>query len=469
MLRLSQINLQRVLKHISLNKFTIFTAGSIYEPAIFMLTFSNICSIIKLKIYESKVVMRTILHSDCNGFFASVECLYNPHLRNKPVAVCGDKDKRHGIILAKNEIAKKYNIKTGEPIWQAQQKCPELVSVSANYDRYIRFSKLCREIYSDYTDNIEPFGLDEAWLDVTGSTLIYGSGKEIAEEIRHRIKTELGITVSIGVSFNKIFSKLGSDYKKPDAVTVITKENYKDLVWKLKAGDLLYVGRATEKKLSRLGIFTIGDLANFPLELLRKNFGKWADIMHSFSNGLDFSPVMKADEVSAVKSIGNSTTAVRDLENIDDVKIIFMVLCDSVCRRMREQGFRAKTVCISVRNCELSTFTRQKKLEISTNLTKDVLKTSIELFKENYTFDKTIRSLGVSVTDFESDALSHQTSIFIDENDIIRQEQLDYTLDTIKNRFGSFSINPAKLMFDKNLSGFNPKEEHTVHPVGYFK
>lgn len=412
--------------------------------------------------------MRTILHSDCNGFFASVECLYNPQFRDKPVAVCGDKDKRHGIILAKNEIAKKFNVKTGEPIWQAQQKCPELVTAEAHYDRYIRFSKMCREIYCDYTDNIEPFGLDEAWLDVTGSTLIYGSGKEIAEEIRHRIKAELGITVSIGVSFNKIFAKLGSDYKKPDAVTVITKDNYKDLVWNLKASDLLYVGRATERKLKQLGVFTIGDLATFPIELLRKNFGKWADIMYSFSNGLDFSPVMKCDEISAVKSIGNSTTAIRDLENFEDAKIIFMVLCDSVCRRMREHGFRAKTVCISVRNTELSTFTRQRKLSVSTNLTSDVLSVALELFKENYTFDKNIRSLGVSVSDFEPDTVSHQTSIFVDENDIIRKEQLDSTLDIIKNRFGNFSINPAKLMFDKNLSGFNPKEEHTVHPVGYF-
>lgn len=412
--------------------------------------------------------MRTILHSDCNGFFASVECLYNPQLRDKPVAVCGDKDKRHGIILAKNEIAKKFNVKTGEPIWQAQQKCPELVTASAHYDRYIRFSKLCREIYSDYTDNIEPFGLDEAWLDVTGSTMLYGSGESIAQEIRHRIKAELGITVSIGVSFNKIFAKLGSDYKKPDAVTVITKENYKNIVWNLKASDLLYVGRATERKLKQLGIFTIGDLANFPLPLLRKNFGKWADILYSFSNGLDFSPVMKADEVSAVKSIGNSTTAIRDLENFEDAKIIFMVLCDSVCRRMREQGYRAKTVCISIRNTELHSFTRQKKLDCSTNLTSDILKASLELFKGNYTFDKNIRSLGVSVSDFEPDTVSHQTSIFVDEKSVIRQEHLDSALDKIKIRFGNFSINPCKLMFDKNLSGFNPKEEHTVHPVGYF-
>lgn len=412
--------------------------------------------------------MRTILHSDCNGFFASVECLYNPQYRDKPVVVCGDKDKRHGIILAKNEVAKKFNIKTGEPIWQAQQKCPELITASAHYDRYIRFSKLCREIYSDYTDNIEPFGLDEAWLDVTGSALVHGSGKDIAEEIRHRIKTELGITVSIGVSFNKIFAKLGSDYKKPDAVTVITMDNYKQLVWNLKASDLLYVGRATEKKLKQLGVFTIGDLATFPLELLRKNFGKWADILHNFSNGIDHSPVMKSDEVSAVKSVGNSTTTVRDLVSFEDVKIIFMVLCDSVCRRIREQGFRAKTVCISIRDTDLLTTTRQCKLERATNLTKDVLSACLELFKNNYTFNKNIRSLGVCVSDFELDSTSQQPSLFTNEADIMRLEQLDHALDVIKDRFGNFSVKPARLMIDGVLSDFNPKEEHTVHPVGYF-
>ncbi len=412
--------------------------------------------------------MRTILHSDCNGFFASVECLYNPEIRDKPVAVCGDTDKRHGIILAKNEIAKKYNIKTGEPIWQALQKCPELVTAKAHYDRYVRFSRLCRKIYSDYTDNIEPFGLDEAWLDVTGSTLIYGDGEKIAQEIRHRIKHELGITVSIGVSFNKIFSKLGSDYKKPDAVTVITKDNYKDIVWSLKASDLLYVGPATDKKLKQLGIFTIGDIANFPLELLRKNFGKWADILHTFANGLDSSPVCKSDEISSMKSIGNSTTAIRDLENKEDAKIIFMVLCDSVCRRLREQGFLAKTVCISIRDTELNTITRQAVLSRHTNLTQDILNTSMQLFEENCNFEKNIRSLGVSVSNFVTDNISQQTSIFSSEADRIKQEQLDDTLDMLKNRFGSFVVRPAKLMFDNNLSGFSPKEEHTVHPVGYF-
>ena len=225
--------------------------------------------------------MRTILHSDCNGFYASVECLYHPDVRNKPVAVGGDADKRHGIILAKNEIAKKYKISTGEAIWQAREKCPELVVIKPHFERYMRFSKMCRRIYADYTDCIEPFGLDEAWLDVTGNSM---SGEAIAHEIRKRIKNELGITVSVGVSFNKIFAKLGSDYKKPDAVTVISRENFRDVVFPLDAGDLLYVGRSTKRRLRTLGVHTIGELAAFPLPLLRANFGKWGDILYHFTS-----------------------------------------------------------------------------------------------------------------------------------------------------------------------------------------
>ncbi|MBR1534262.1 MAG: DNA polymerase IV, partial [Ruminococcus sp.] len=323
-------------------------------------------------------MMRTILHSDCNGFYASVECLYNPDIRDKPVAVGGDAEKRHGIILAKNQIAKAYHIKTGEAIWQARQKCPDLVVVPPHFERYMRFSKMCRRIYSDYTDHIENFGLDEAWLDVSGND---AGGEEIAHEIRERIKSELGITVSIGVSFNKIFAKLGSDYKKPDAVTVISRENFREIVWPLPAEDILYVGRSTKKKLNRLGVYTIGDLAAFPLPALRSNFGKWGDVLYTFSNGYDNSPVMHADESSAIKSIGNSTTTVRDLENDEDVKMIFMVLCDSVCRRLREQGAKAGVVAISVRDKELYSFTRQKKLFSATDITEEVLDTAMSLFR----------------------------------------------------------------------------------------
>ena len=409
--------------------------------------------------------MRTILHSDCNGFYASVECLYDPELRDKPMAVGGDADKRHGIILAKNELAKKYNIKTGEAIWQAREKCPSLVVVPPRFDRYMRFSKMCRRIYSDYTDRIESFGLDEAWLDVSGNDR---DGVTIANEIRRRVREELGITVSIGVSFNKIFAKLGSDYKKPDAVTLISKENFRDIVYPLDVGDLLYVGRSTKKKLNLLGVYTIGELAAFPLPLLRDNFGKWGDILYSFSNGLDSSPVMRADETSAIKSIGNSTTAVRDLENIEDVKMIFMVLCDSVCRRLREQGARARLVSIWVRDKELYSFTRQRKLLSPTDITDEVLKNVMELFACNYDWKKSIRSLGVSVGELSSVNESVQLTFLCDEAMRERKMSLDRSLDALKNRFGTFCVRPAVLMKDPRLSGFNPKIEHVIHPVGYF-
>ncbi len=408
---------------------------------------------------------RVILHSDCNGFYASVECLHNPSIKSKPVAVSGDAENRHGIILAKNEIAKKYGVKTGEAIWQAKQKCPDLVTVSPHFELYKRFSKMARRIYSDYTDLIEPFGLDEAWLDVTHTT--QKSGYEIAEEIRKRIKYELGITVSIGVSFNKIFAKFGSDYKKPDAITQITRDNYKDIVWNSPANNLLYVGKATEKKLSRIGIYKIGDIANAPIELLRLHLGKWGDLIYGFANGYDSSPVAHMNSNSDVKSIGNSTTTPRDMKTCDDVKAVLYVLCDSVCRRMREQGFMAKTISISLRDNELNSFTRQCTLEDYTNLTKEITTNAFELFMNSYKMQKPLRSIGVSVTDFVHDNIHHQLNILKDEKKLLCNQQLDKTLDTLKKRFGNYIIRPAVLLDKKVLSDFNPKDDHIVHPIGY--
>jgi DNA polymerase-4 len=408
---------------------------------------------------------RVILHSDCNGFYASVECLHNPSIRNKPVAVSGDADNRHGIILAKNEIAKRYNVKTGEAIWQAKQKCPELVTVAPHFELYKRFSQMARRIYSDYTDLIEPFGLDEAWLDVTHT--LGKSGIEIAEEIRSRIKYELGITVSIGVSFNKIFAKFGSDYKKPDAITEITRDNYKDIIWKSRAEDLLYVGKATKKKLNRIGIYTIGDIANTPIELLRSHLGKWGDLIFGFANGYDSSPVANMNDNTEVKSIGNSTTTPRDMKSFEDVKIVMYVLCDSVCRRMREQGFMAKTIGISVRDNELNCFTRQCTLENYTNITRVITQNAVELFKKNYRMQRPLRSIGVSVTDFVHDNIPQQINLLQSETQLMHNKELDKTLDTLKKRFGNYAVRPAVLLGNTGLSGFNPKDDHTIHPVGY--
>ena len=278
---------------------------------------------------------RIILHSDLNSFYASVECLYNPKIRDLPVAVCGDPAARHGIVLTKNQHAKKYGVTTGQPIWQAKQMCPKLIVVEPHYDLYLRFSKLAREIYYQYTNQIESFGIDEAWLDVTGSTKLFGCGVEIAEKIRKQIFAELGITVSIGVSFNKIFAKLGSDYKKPDAVTDFNRENYRDKVWPLPVADLLYVGNATDKKMRKFGISTIGKLAESDTRLLYSNFGKIGIMLQRFANGLDHTPVTVNDENSVIKSIGNSMTTSRDLVTLEDVWVTLLMLSESVATRLR--------------------------------------------------------------------------------------------------------------------------------------
>lgn len=307
---------------------------------------------------------RVILHSDLNNFYASVECLYNPSLRGKPLAVLGDPEARHGIVLAKNYEAKHFDVKTGDPMWMAKQKCPNIVFVPPNYDLYMKHSKIAREIYSEYTDQVESFGLDECWLDVTGTTHLFGEGKEIADKIRERMKFELGVSVSVGVSYNKIFAKLGSDMKKPDATTIIEKNHFKEVVWKLPVQDLLYVGRATHKKLKRKGINTIGDLANTNPENLRFWLGKMGVVLWQFANGLDTSPVSNIGAKSMIKTVGNSTTAPRDLITDEDIKITLMLLAESVSARLREYNFICHTVQIGIRDNELNWFERQAKLDI---------------------------------------------------------------------------------------------------------
>ena len=411
---------------------------------------------------------RVILHSDCNCFYASVECLYHPEIRNKPVAVGGEPEHRHGIILTKNQIAKKYGVKTGEALWQAKRKCPNLVIIPPNYSLYQRFSQMARKIYLNYTDRVEPFGIDEAWLDVTGSVGIYGSGESIAHEINRRIKEELGITVSVGVSWNKIFAKFGSDFKKPDAVTVITKDNFKDIVWPQPVEDLLYVGPATKRKLNGIGIHTIGELAEMKQEYLTARFGKWGDVLYDFSNGLDISPVAKYDRVQAVKSIGNSTTTVRDLKTDEDVRMILFVLAESVGRRMREQGFKGRELSVAVRDNELCTVAKQCKFEKFTNISSEIADKAFWLFRRFYNWYHPIRSIGISVSDFAHDNVPTQTDLFTDEHQRIRLEQLDGTVDILKRRFGNYCVQRASLLKEPTLTGFNPKDENTIHPVGYF-
>lgn len=413
--------------------------------------------------------MRTILHSDMNNCYASIELLHHPELRGKPLAVGGDPEARHGIVLAKDQLAKKAGVQTGMALWQARQVCPDIVFVPPRMDLYLRFSRLAHEIYADYTDMQEPFGVDESWMDVTDSCTLKGDGFQIANQISNRIKRELGITVSIGVSWNKIFAKLGSDYKKPDAITVISKENYKDIVWKLPASDLLYVGKSTEKKLRTLGILTIGQLAQADPKLLKSIFGKMGLVLSLFANGEDQTPVNKENIHAPIKSIGNSTTTPRDLETYEDVAIITYALSESVSARLRENNFACNVVEISVRDNELYSFTRQKKIRNPTDITNEIAETALELFRENYKWEKPIRSIGVRASDLTNPCCATQLSLFVDEAYRDKLRRADRTVDEIRRRFGYKSIQRGLMYCDRTLSAVNAKDDHTVHPHGYME
>ena len=407
---------------------------------------------------------RVILHSDMNNFYASVECLHRPEIRGKAVVVGGDEEARHGIVLAKNYVAKKAGIKTAEALWEARSKCPGLVVLPPNYPLYLRYAKYAREIYESYTDQIEPFGLDEAWLDVSGN-----EGVVVADEIRQRMKDELGVTVSVGVSYNKIFAKLGSDIKKPDATTLVSRENYQSVAWPLPVGDLLYVGPSTQKKLYWQGVSTIGQLAAMPIDRLQRLFGKVGCVLHAFANGLDESPVARQGQESVIKSIGNSTTTPRDLVCDDDVRILLFVLSESVCARMREQGVLSRTISITVRDSELYSLERQTKLKAPSCISGEIADAAMQLFRKQYAWHKPIRSLGVRCTDLVPAGGLQQLSFFNDEDERQRKEALERSIDSLRNRFGHSSVQRAAVWADQPLGSINPKGDHVIHPVGYFK
>ena len=409
---------------------------------------------------------RVILHSDLNNFYASVECLYHPEFRGKPLAVLGDPEARHGIVLAKNYEAKAYGVQTGDPMWMAKKKCPDIVFVPPHYNLYMKHSKLIRKIYSEYTDKVEPYGLDECWLDVTNSTMLFGSGEDIANEIRKRVKFELGVSVSVGVSFNKIFAKLGSDLKKPDATTVIESNRFKEIVWPLPVKELLYVGRATHSKLKRKGIFTIGDLANSNPDNLRFWLGKMGVVLWQFANGLDTSPVFNIGAKSLIKTVGNSTTAPRDLITDEDIKITLMVLSESVSARLREHGFICRTVQIGIRDNELEWYERQGKLDIPNRTAKSIFELAFSLFKK-HTNGKPIRSLSVRACDLEPVDFV-QLSLLPDVEKLQKQEELEAAMDSLRNRFGHFSIQKGIMLCDTELSNLNPKNDHIIHPMSFF-
>ena len=411
---------------------------------------------------------RTILHSDINCCYAAIEHLHHPELAGKPLAVGGDPEARHGIVLTADYLAKKHGVKTGMALWQAKQVCPEINFISPRMDLYLRFSKMAHEIYGEYTDLQEAYGIDESWLDVTDSVSIKGDGYKIAQEISNRMKSELGITVSIGVSFNKIYAKLGSDYKKPDAITTMYRDEFQKKAWVLPASDLLYVGRSTSAKLQKLGIRTIGDLARTDEKILHSQFSKMGDILWAFANGYDDSPVKYEDAHAPIKSIGNSTTTPRDLVNEQDVKIVLTILAESVAARLRENGFKCRVVEISVQNNELFLFTRQRKLDHATNVTREIAEEAFRLFQENYNWQKPIRSVGVRGADLVNDNYWEQIDLFSSVEFREKQMKVDTAVDDIRRRFGFYSVQRGLMYFDKMLSAVDAKAEHTVHPHGYF-
>lgn len=413
--------------------------------------------------------MRSILHVDMNNFYASVECLYRPEIRHLPVAVAGDPLNRHGIILAKNMIAKRLGVKTGEAIWEAKQKAPKLVTVPPDFAKYLKFSRLARDILYDYTDQIEAFGLDENWADVTGSLSLFGNAHDIAELIRKRVKDELGITVSIGVSFNKIFAKLGSDYKKPDAITDIMPDNFKSLVWPLPASDLLYVGKATSRKLTSIGITTIGGIAKCPKDVLCRKLGKWGEVLWLFANGLDTAPVRLLGQEAAVKSVGNGITCPRDLTNNEDVQLVFTVLAESVAARLRDYNLKCTGVEIQIRDKNLYYMTRQQKISRPTFLSSDIIAAAMQLFSANYRWFYPVRAVALRGINLVTADTLIELSLFEDESRNLAAENLARTIDGLRKRFGHDSILRASSLLDRNLTGFNPKEDHTIHPVSYFR
>ncbi len=410
---------------------------------------------------------RVILHSDCNCFYASVEMLHHPELDGKPLAVGGDPEQRHGIILTANYIAKRAGVKTGSALWQARQACPGLIIVPPRMDLYLRFSELAREIYRDYSDMVESYGLDECWIDCTQS-LNMGSGPALAREISSRIRQELGITVSIGVSWNKIFAKFGSDYKKPDAITVIDRSNYRQIVWESAVGDLLFVGRATQRKLYRYGILTIGDLARTDPALLREIFGKVGLMLSAFARGEDRTPVAADRSEAPVKSIGNSTTTPRDLTTEQDVRIVLYMLAESVASRLRRHGFVGDVIEIYVRDKELCGFSRQHKADMPTNISEEIAQEAMRLFRANYAWKRPVRSLGVRVSHLKMEDTPFQLSLFTDPEQREKQLRADMAVDEIRSRFGFQAVRRGLMHIDTKLSA-DDAETHVVHPHGYLE
>ena len=375
--------------------------------------------------------------------------MLNPELSDKYVAVCGSEEDRHGIVLAKNQKAKEMGVKTAETIWQARIKCPKLVVVSPHFEEYRKYSHIVRDIYKRYTDMIEPFGLDECWLDVTGSQMLFGSGYEIAENIRKTVKEETGLTVSVGVSFNKAFAKLGSDLKKPDAVTCISRENFKKIVHPLSVDSIIGVGKATAQKLKKFGITTIGELADTPLNFLSYHFGKHGNVLWKYANGEDDSPVTHMDFEQEVKSIGHGLTLTEDLTDNEEVWRVMFHLSRDIETSLREKELIASSVAISIKDSSLETREYQTPLKKPTLSAYEIAAHAFALFKSKYAWKRNVRSVTVRVIKLLDKDGNIQLDFF--ENDTSKREKAENAAYEIEKRFGRNALTYASLMGDMKL------------------
>lgn len=404
---------------------------------------------------------RAILHCDMNNFYASVECMLNPSIKDKPVAVCGSQKDRHGIVLAKNYHAKDYGVKTGDTIWQAQNKCKDIVIIdNPHFDEYAKYSKLARNLYREYTDLVEPMGLDECWLDVTASTKLFGPPEKIANELREKVKSKFNLTISVGVSFNKTFAKLGSDMKKPDATTIITRDNFKTVVWPLPVSDLFGVGRRTNEKLKQQFIYTIGDLANTKKERLKYLFGKNGIYLYEAANGLENDEVQKYDELDEVKSISHGITTIKDLENDEEVWEVMLELAQEIGYKLRSKELRANGVYVSIRDDKLFWEQYQKKLKSSEQSAINIAKYAFKLFKEKYDWERNIRTVTIGVTNLSSEDKPEQLSVFDCIENKSKIEKAEKVMEELNLRYGEEIVKNATLMKNDNLPNSRRKMKY---------
>ncbi len=414
---------------------------------------------------------RWIIHSDINHCYAQIEEMMYPELRNVPMAVGGHEEDRHGIILAKNDLAKKYHIKTGESLRDAFQKCPELLIVPPHYDDYLFYTEEVKRIYREYSDKVESFGLDEAWIDITGTEkLFHKTAMELAEEIQRRVFKELGLTVSMGLSFNKVFAKLGSDLDKKQGLAVITRDNFKDMVFPLPIADILYIGKATSSQLNERNIYTLGDLALSSKEYIKSFLGKNGEMVWLFANGYDTLSVNSSQQV--IKSVGNGITAKHDIHTIEEAKIVLSMLAESVAKRLRQSNKLGSVISIGMRYKDLQGLSRQKRVDTPTNIAQEILDMVMILLRDNWNMAIPLRSLSISVSSLvEKETYAYQMSLFNTANEEDRYEQLhlEEVIQEIKERWGEKSIKYGHSLLDEELSDFSTQLGMDIHPPGFLR